>query len=51
VRTRPLAKARRRQAVASPEHSREMRRLTVADEPRDVTHGDRRLLGQQLRGR
>jgi len=28
-----------------------MRRLTVADEPRDVTHGDRRLLGQQLRGR
>jgi hypothetical protein len=51
VLTCALAKARRRHAVASPEHPREMRRLTVADEPRDVTHGDRRLLGEQLRGR
>jgi hypothetical protein len=51
VRARQLAKARRRDAVASPEHPREVRRLPVADEPRDVAHGDRRLLGQELRGR
>jgi hypothetical protein len=27
-----------------------VRRLAVADQPRDVAHGDRRLIGQQLRG-
>jgi hypothetical protein len=26
-----------------------VRRLAIADQPRDVAHGDRRLLGQQLR--
>jgi hypothetical protein len=51
VRSGPLAKARRRHAVAAPERTREMRRLPVADEPRDVAHGKRRLLRQQLRGR
>jgi hypothetical protein len=28
-----------------------VRRLAIADEPRDVAHGDRRLLGKQLRSR
>jgi hypothetical protein len=46
---RPLAKARRREAVAATKGAREVRRLAVADELRDVVHGDRRLLGQQLR--
>jgi hypothetical protein len=50
VRTRQLAKARGRHAIAPPEHPREVRRLAVADEPCDVAHGDRRLLGQELRG-
>jgi hypothetical protein len=49
VRTRLLAKARRRQAVALAKDAREVRRLAVADEPRDVAHSDRRLLGEQLR--
>jgi hypothetical protein len=44
------AKARRRHAVAPAEHAREVRRLAVAHQPRHVAHGDRRLLGQQLRG-
>jgi hypothetical protein len=46
-----LAKARRCETVAAPERAREVRRLAVADEPRDIRDGDRRLLGQQLRGR
>jgi hypothetical protein len=44
-----LAKARRRQAVALAKDAREVRRVAVADEPRDVAHRDRRLLGEQLR--
>jgi hypothetical protein len=28
-----------------------VRRLAIADEPRDVAHGDRRLLGEELCGR
>ncbi len=50
VRPRLLAKARRRHAEAPAKDAREVRRLAVADQPRDVAHGDRRLLGQQLRG-
>jgi hypothetical protein len=49
VRTRLLAKARRRQAVALAKDAREVRRLAVADEPRDIAYRDRRLLGEQLR--
>ena len=43
-----LAKARRRQAVAAPERAREVRRLAVADQARDIAHRDRPLLDQQL---
>jgi hypothetical protein len=50
MRPRLLAKARRRQAVALAKDAREIRRLAIADEPRDVAHGYRRLLAQQLRG-
>jgi hypothetical protein len=46
-----LAKARRREPVAATKRAREVRRMAVADELRDVAHGDRRLLGQQLGGR
>jgi hypothetical protein len=49
VRARPLAEARRRQAIALAKDAREVRRLAVADEPRDIAHGNRRLLGEQLR--
>jgi hypothetical protein len=49
VRARLLAKACRGQAVALAEGACEIRRLAKADEPRDVAHWDRRLLGQQLR--
>jgi hypothetical protein len=46
-----LAKARRREPVATAKRAREVRRVAVADELGDVAHGDRRLLGQQLGGR
>jgi hypothetical protein len=49
VRARLLTKARRRQAKAFAKDAREVRRVAVADEPRDVAHRDRRLLGEQLR--
>jgi hypothetical protein len=49
VRPRLRAKARRRHAVAAAEQPREVRRLAVADESRHVAHGNRRLLGQELR--
>jgi hypothetical protein len=49
VRPRLLAKARRRHAEAPAKDAREVRRLTVAHQPRHVAHLDRRLLGQQLR--
>ena len=45
---RQLAKARRRAAVAAAERAREVRRLAVADEARDVRDRDRALLDQQL---
>jgi hypothetical protein len=45
-----LAKARRRETVAAPERAGEVRRLAVADQPRDIRDGDRGLLGQQLSG-
>ena len=45
---RLLAKARRREAVAAAERAREMRRLAVADQTRDIAHRDRPLLDQQL---
>jgi hypothetical protein len=48
MRTRALAKARRRDAEAPAERACEVRRLTVADEPRHVGDCDRRLLGEQL---
>jgi hypothetical protein len=44
------AKARRRQAVALAEDPREVRRLAIADEPRDIAYWDRRLLDQELCG-
>jgi hypothetical protein len=44
-----LAKARRWLTVALAKDPREVRRVAVADEPRDVTHRDRRLLREQLR--
>jgi hypothetical protein len=43
-----LAKARRWQAVAFAKDAREVRRVAVADESRDIAHRDRRLLGEQL---
>jgi hypothetical protein len=39
-----LAKARGWHAEAPPEGAGEVRSLAVADEPRDVAHGDRGLL-------
>ena len=44
-----LAKARRRLPVALAKDAREVRRVPIADEPRDIAHRDRRLLGEQLR--
>jgi hypothetical protein len=44
VRAGLLAKARGRHTEAPAEGASEVRRLAVADEPRDVTHGDRGLL-------
>src|ERR1700736_2136491 len=38
-----------RAAEAAAEGAREVRRLAVADQPRHVGHGDRRLLDQQRR--
>jgi hypothetical protein len=49
VRPRLLAKARRRNTEAPAEDAREVRRRAVAHQPRHVAHGDRRLLGQELR--
>jgi hypothetical protein len=49
VRAGALAKAGRRQAVALAKDAREVRRVAIADQPRDVAHRDRRLLGEQLR--
>jgi hypothetical protein len=46
-----LAEARRREAVATTKRPCEVRRLPIADQARDVVHGDRGLLCQQLRGR
>ncbi len=46
-----MAKARRRDAEATAERPGEVRRLAVADEPRDGADRDRRLLGEQLRRR
>jgi hypothetical protein len=51
MRQRRRAEARRPRAVAAPERAREVRRLAIADQPRDVAHGDRRLVAQQLRRR
>jgi hypothetical protein len=48
MRTRALAKARRRDAEAPAERACEVRRLAVADEPRHVGDRNRRLLGEQL---
>jgi hypothetical protein len=48
VRARLLAEARRWHSVALAKGAREVRRMAIADEPRDVAHGDRRLLGQEL---
>jgi hypothetical protein len=50
MRPRLRAKARGRQAEMLAKDAREMRRLAIADEARDVAHGDRRLLDEQLRG-
>jgi hypothetical protein len=50
VRQRAPAEQRRRDPVAATEDEREVRRLAVADEPRDRRDRDRRLLGEQLRG-
>jgi hypothetical protein len=49
MRPRLLAKARRRHAEAHAKDAREVRRRAVAHQPRHVAHGDRRLLGQELR--
>jgi hypothetical protein len=49
MRTRTLAKACGREAVTPAKRAREVRRLAIADEPCNVAHGDRRLLGQQAR--
>jgi hypothetical protein len=49
MRPRLLAKARRRQTVVLAKDAREVRRMTVADEPCDIAHRDRRLLREQLR--
>jgi hypothetical protein len=46
---RLLAKARRRQAVALAKDAREVWRLAIADEARDIAYRNRRLLGQELR--
>jgi hypothetical protein len=46
VRTRALAKARRRDTEAPPERAREVRGLTVADELRNIADWNRRLLGE-----
>jgi hypothetical protein len=46
---RELAKARRREPVAAAKGAREVRCVAVADQPRDVAHGERRLLAEQLR--
>ncbi len=43
-------KSRGCQAIALAERLREMRRLAKADQSGNVTHGDRRLLDQQLCG-
>jgi len=47
ARLRP--EARRRQAVAAAKRAREVRRLAVADQPRDVRDRQRGLLEQQPR--
>jgi hypothetical protein len=47
----PLAERRRRDAKASAEGAREVRRLAVAHEARDLSHADRRLLVEQRRRR
>jgi hypothetical protein len=49
VRPRPLAVARGWHAEALPKRAREVRRLSIADQPRNVAHRDRGLIGQQLR--
>jgi hypothetical protein len=49
MRARLLTKARRRHTVALAKDAREVRRVAVADEPCDIAHRDRRLLGEQLR--
>ncbi|HEX3910329.1 MAG TPA: hypothetical protein VHW67_06465 [Solirubrobacteraceae bacterium] len=46
---RLLAIARGRHAEAPPKRPREVRRLAIADQPRDVAHRDRGLIGEQLR--
>ncbi|HEY2142631.1 MAG TPA: HAMP domain-containing sensor histidine kinase [Solirubrobacteraceae bacterium] len=48
---RLLAKAGRRDTVASVEGAREVSRAAITDEPSDVPNGDRPLLDEQLRGR
>jgi hypothetical protein len=48
---RALAKARRRDAEARAERTREVRRLTVADQARDIRDRDRGLLIQERRCR
>jgi hypothetical protein len=45
------AKLRRSETVATAKGTREVWRLAVADQLRDVAYADRRLLGQQLRRR
>jgi hypothetical protein len=49
MRAHLLAKARRRLTVALAKDAREVRRVAVADEPRDVAHRNCRLLREQLR--
>jgi hypothetical protein len=51
VRASARSEQRRREPEAAAKRRREVRRLAVADEPRDRRDRDRRLLGEQLRRR
>jgi hypothetical protein len=51
VRAGTRAEERRRQPETAAKRSREVRRLAVADDPRNRRDRDRRLLGEQLRRR
>jgi hypothetical protein len=51
VRASARPKQRRREPEPAAKRRREVRRLAVADDPRDRRDRDRRLLGEQLRRR